>query len=439
MRGLDLNVLAKPRPTTTEAWSYLTTSRAQANFVWNEIASMSVDHKGFALSEQDARKMSSFHRLTRRGMGVKILFFYTLLTIILPAIYIAPTAVLLGYLYIVKPRNIQRFLEWGCGHWLHQMVYILEYFLGMRVRTFGFDGKFKRKCLFIMNHRTHLDWMFFWAVVERQGDLSGWKAVTKSDMKKYPFVGVAVQYMNNIFVSRKWENDEHELEQKLKFYNSVNGPLQLLLFPEGTDFNAKSKGKSDQYADKNGLPRYEYCLHPHSTGFVHLVQSLRKEGLEAVYDITIGFPDALPKTEFHFLKGVIPSEIHYYIKEYNIDSLPSENEALVSWCAQRWAEKEERLKQFYQNREFSETSEPGDKQARPHEVIVHHNMFNVFFAPLFYIAIAVFTGYLAYTCHYVIYYGVLTICWSVYHLALREGLDYATMDMYYKRKSAAIV
>ena len=252
-------------------------------------------------------------------------------------------------------------------------------------------------------------------------------------------LGVAVQYMNNIFVSRKWENDEHELEQKLKFYNSVNGPLQLLLFPEGTDFNAKSKGKSDQYADKNGLPHYEYCLHPHSTGFVHLVQSLRKEGLEAVYDITIGFPDALPKTEFHFLNGVIPSEIHYYIKEYTIDSLPSENEALVSWCAQRWAEKEERLKQFYQNREFSETSEPGDKQARPHEVIVHHNMFNVFFAPLFYIAIAVFTGYLAYTCHYVIYYGVLTICWSVYHLALREGLDYATMDMYYKRKSAAIV
>ena len=115
-------MLAKPRPTTTEAWSYLTTSRAQANFVWNESASMSVDHEGFALSEQDARKMSSFHRLTRRGMGVKILFFYTLLTIILPAIYIAPTAVLLGYLYIVKPRNIQRFLEWGCGHWLHQMV-----------------------------------------------------------------------------------------------------------------------------------------------------------------------------------------------------------------------------------------------------------------------------------------------------------------------------
>ena len=246
--------------------------------------------------------------------------------------------------------------------------------------------------------------------------------------------------MNNIFVSRKWENDVHELEQKLKFYNSVNGPLQLLLFPEGTDFNAKSKGRSVEYADKNGLPHYEYCLHPRSTGFVHLVQSLRKGGLEAVYDITIGFPDALPKTEVHFLNGVIPSEIHYYIKEYTIDSLPSEDEALVSWCAQRWAEKEDRLKQFYQNREFSEMSGSGDKQARrPHEVVVHHNMFSVFFAPLFYIGIAVSTGYLAYTYNYAFYYGILTIAWSIYHLRLREGLDYATMDMYYKRKFAAIV
>ena len=67
-----------------------------------------------------------------------------------------------------------------------------EYFLGLRVRTFGFGGKFKRRCLFIMNHRTHMDWMFFWAVVERQGDLSGWKAVMKNAMKSYPFVGECV-------------------------------------------------------------------------------------------------------------------------------------------------------------------------------------------------------------------------------------------------------
>ena len=83
---------------------------------------MSVDHEGFALSEQEVRNMSFFHRLTRRGIGVKVLFLYTLLTIIMPAIYIAPTAILLGYLCIVKPRNVQRFIEWGCGHWLHQMV-----------------------------------------------------------------------------------------------------------------------------------------------------------------------------------------------------------------------------------------------------------------------------------------------------------------------------
>ena len=34
-----------------------------------------------------------------------------------------------------------------------------------------------------------MDWMFFWPVVERQGDLSGWKAVMKNAMKSYPFIG----------------------------------------------------------------------------------------------------------------------------------------------------------------------------------------------------------------------------------------------------------
>ena len=263
--------------------------------------------------------------------------------------------------------------------------------------------------------------------------------VTVSIVRTYVPIGVAVQYMNNIFVSRKWESDVHELEQKLKYYNSVGGPLQLLLFPEGTDFNAKSKTKSDEYADKNGLTHYNYCLHPHSTGFVNIIQSLRREGLEAVYDITIGFPDALPKTEFHFLRGVIPREIHYYIKEHTTDSLPSGDEALASWCTQRWAEKEERLKQFYTHREFLETSETGEEQIRPHEVVTKHNILNIFFAPLFFIGMAAGTGYLAYTSSYVLCYGVLTILWSAYHLFLRDGLDYATMDMYYKRKSAAIV
>ena len=43
--------------------------------------------------------------------------------------------------------------------------------------------------MFIMNHLSHFDWMFFWGVVEKQGDLHFWKVVTKDEIIKLPFIG----------------------------------------------------------------------------------------------------------------------------------------------------------------------------------------------------------------------------------------------------------
>ncbi len=70
---------------------------------------------------------------------------------------------------------------------------IPEVMLGIRTRSFGFNGEFKRRSIFIMNHISHFDWLFFWGVVERQGDLHIWKAVTKNMMKKMPFVGERIR------------------------------------------------------------------------------------------------------------------------------------------------------------------------------------------------------------------------------------------------------
>jgi len=64
-----------------------------------------------------------------------------------------------------------------------------EYLFGIKSRSFGYSGQFKKRCLFIMNHVSHFDWMFFWAVVERQGDLMTWRAVTKDMLKNVPFIG----------------------------------------------------------------------------------------------------------------------------------------------------------------------------------------------------------------------------------------------------------
>ena len=54
-----------------------------------------------------------------------------------------------------------------------------ENFFGIKIRTFGFGEKFKKRSLIIMNHVSHFDWIYLWDVMDRQGNLSFWKAITK--------------------------------------------------------------------------------------------------------------------------------------------------------------------------------------------------------------------------------------------------------------------
>ena len=152
----------------------------------------------------------------------------------------------------------------------------------------------------------------------------------------------------------------------------------------------KTKARSDKYADENGLPRYQYCIHPRTTGFVYVMNALRSGGLDAVYDVTIGYPDALPKTEVEIAKGIMPREVHFHIKSYYDRDLPRDDEQLGQWCRDRWAEKEERLKQFYTHKEFQDTpsEEPAENMhlkvfSKAKEVLLgknyHYLLYAIFF------------------------------------------------------------
>ena len=47
-----------------------------------------------------------------------------------------------------------------------------------------------------------------------------------------------------------------------------------------------------------------------STGFVHLSKGLmEREILDAIYDVTIAYPDAKPETEASILKGHLPNQV----------------------------------------------------------------------------------------------------------------------------------
>lgn len=71
------------------------------------------------------------------------------------------------------------------------------------------------------------------------------------------------------------------------------------------------------------------------------------DNLDAVHDITVAYPKNIPQTERHLVLGLFPREIHFHVRRYPASALPAGSEALQAWCQERWAEKEQRLRDFY--------------------------------------------------------------------------------------------
>ncbi|KAG7509630.1 lysocardiolipin acyltransferase 1 [Solea senegalensis] len=231
--------------------------------------------------------------------------------------------------------------------WLTLPVSLLELVFGVKVVITG-DGFIPgERSVIIMNHRTCLDWMFLWCCLLRHSYLRLEKICLKAALKAVPGFGWAMQVGCFVFIRRRWEEDKKHLENMLDYFCDIREPLQLLLFPEGTDLTENTKAKSDIFAAQNNLPKLEYVLHPRTTGFSFIVDKLRQgDNLDAVHDITVAYPKTIPQTERHLILGLFPPEIHFHVRRYPVASLPSSSE-LQSWCQARWAEKEIRLRDFY--------------------------------------------------------------------------------------------
>uniref|UniRef100_A0A6I8NKW0 Lysocardiolipin acyltransferase 1 n=1 Tax=Ornithorhynchus anatinus TaxID=9258 RepID=A0A6I8NKW0_ORNAN len=236
---------------------------------------------------------------------------------------------------------------------------LLEIVFGVKVIITGDAFIPGERSVIIMNHRTRMDWMFLWNCLLRYSYLRLEKVCLKSSLKSVPGFGWAMQAAAYIFIHRRWKDDKSHFEAMLDYFCDIREPLQLLIFPEGTDLTENSKVRSNEFAEKNGLQKYEYVLHPRTTGFTFVVERLREgRNLDAIHDITVAYPHNIPQTEKHLLEGNFPKEIHFHIHRYPVDLLPASTEELQVWCHKRWEEKEERLRSFYEGQRNFEVSGP---------------------------------------------------------------------------------
>lgn len=167
--------------------------------------------------------------------------------------------------------------------------------------------------------------------------------------------GWIMQMNGFLYITRHWKEDRGRLSRTLDYLIAVDSRTQLLIFPEGTDLTESSREKSDRYALQHHLPRYIYTLHPKTTGFAYLVQHLQHASyLDAVYDLTIAYPDYIPQSEIDLIRGKFPREVHFHIRRISSADIPAHDDStLRRWLEDRWSEKEVILKGFYERKAFS--------------------------------------------------------------------------------------
>ena len=80
-----------------------------------------------------------------------------------------------------------------------------------------------------MNHRTRLDWLFYFCILHRLNSLTKIKIVLKDGLKKVPGPGWAMQAALFIFIKRKWDLDQEIFNKFLNYYKQIEKKFTVKL------------------------------------------------------------------------------------------------------------------------------------------------------------------------------------------------------------------
>lgn len=247
--------------------------------------------------------------------------------------------------------------------WQYYPTVLLDKLCGCKVTVYGDPIRSNETSILIMNHRTRTDWNFLWpclyyATEGKNRYRYSTKFIMKDAIRHVPGSGWSMQLSLCLYIKRNWTSDKYSFAKVADYIASLNYKCCLMLFPEGTDMTPRTKRNSDRFAEKNNLKIYDHVLHPRTTGFTFLTETLIKnQTLDAVYDVTLLYPDKVPQTEKEVLSGNIPEEVKFHIKRYATKDLPTNQDDLKIFLERLWENKEEKLREYNATKAFY----PGSK------------------------------------------------------------------------------
>jgi lysocardiolipin and lysophospholipid acyltransferase len=202
-------------------------------------------------------------------------------------VFVMLSSAMLGTIYIlmplsplifIRPKLFRKLVDRLVGFWLSMPAGLMEYLFGIELVVKGVPIDHRKPALIIMNHRTRLDWLFFWNAIYRMDPmlLTTNKISLKGILRFLPGAGFAMAANAFLFLYRQFDRDQERIDKLIDYFASSGQSYQILLFPEGTDKCPLATGRSKLHAEKKNLVHYDYVLHPRVTGFVHFLQQMRK-------------------------------------------------------------------------------------------------------------------------------------------------------------------
>lgn len=183
------------------------------------------------------------------------------------------------------------------------------------------------------------------------------KAVSKVELSRMPFIGWILSLSEFLFIKRSWKDDHLRYIEKLRSlctYSETGFPLWILIFPEGTRATQKKLEASQNFARSKGLTVFNHLLYPRLKGFLGLIPIMRNS-LDYVVDCNISY-EGNPPSLVDIFSGISKNTIYFHVRKFEIETIPHDPSRLKNWIVDRWLEKEDYFSQSQGKSELSQNS-----------------------------------------------------------------------------------
>lgn len=232
---------------------------------------------------------------------------------------------------------------WAETYWTY-VVWLAEKLGRLQLSFVGDPLPPGENAIVLINHQSAVDTVIQLAFGKKFGRLGDMKFFVKDAIKYIPGPGWGMILLDCIFMKRDWTRDRVNVLRRLQSFKTVGAPIWVTLYPEGTRMKPSKLAAAQDFARKQNLPLPHYVLIPRVKGFLASIEGLG-EHVQAVYDLTIAYPDARPTTFLELLSSQ-GRRATIEIKRYPLVDLPKDAEGRSEWLMQVYRDKEAQMQRL---------------------------------------------------------------------------------------------